>query len=675
MNFWIDIEDSAGNKVGAGPIKSAVMWENVSRLDSAGTFSFSMSASDPHARHVQAKRIARCRTLINGAITDLGAGIIDHISPRVDTAGMVTLEVSGDDLLREITQRSVGFLALADSLGSGVADALVQVLAFAPSGWTLDTVNGYGSTTDLIYAQFAGESVLNSLVKITEASGEHFRLGDGRKVVWLRSDQPASGLRAVQFAGESNTDACVILSLEEVQETYDLCTRIYPFGSGIGEARLTLAASDRTAPVGYTLDRANNCLIRDASETSYGRIDRYLSFKELTAISNTDADMQSAANALFDAAYTYLARHSQVEKSYAMQVAKVDKAVYPGQTLRVVYRKLIDGYKALDIDRDLVILETTRRIDSSGIRTSGFQVATIDRFPDSDVEAMASRMDESRAFEAHPQLNANSYVTSYREPMDNSKAAQIDFWLGKEVLTVNQVAFRFRIAPLRSTVKSITGQSSTSSSGGGGTQTSNSGGGGTQTSNSGGSSTQTSSSNGSQTVNSNSILQTTGTLGSHVHTLDLVNEITSVEGSHAHSIPGHSHTVSTSNHSHSVSTPEHTHDVSVPSHSHSVSIPDHSHTVTPSIATVYGLYEESSGNTLVEANLVYQVNNGAALGRAVDIGGGWYELDITASVCNSQTFRPLQTTNQIKIQTSTAKTATITGQMVVRTVIQAIALI
>ena len=632
MNYWIDIEDSNGNKFGAGALTTVMDWESTSSMDEVGKFSFSIPASDPRSSIIQPKRIVRCYTRVLQSIEEIGSGVIDKITPVTDEFSNTILKVEGSDLLRELTYRSVGFLELKDSEGNGVTNPISQIMGFAPSGWSIDTSVGTGEPASNVYASFAGETVLNALKKVAESKGEHFRLQKGRKIAWLGKNLQSSNIRAVQGGNpidiEGNDNVCIVQELQEEQDTYNVCTRLYPFGSGIGDARLTLASTTRTVPAGFILDKVNNCIINTKAEATYGRIDNYISFKEIAPISNTDLDLENASNSLFDQSLVYLLRHSEAEKFYKIKVLKLNKLLNVGEKIRVVFNENVDGYPAFSIDEELYILETTNLINNSGIRTSEISVATIDRFPEDESTLLLSQLTTASVFESHPQLNANAYVVPYRESMDNSKPAQIDFWLGNEVLNVNQVSLKFKIDPLRSTVKSVAGNSTTSSSGGGGGGTSSSGGGSTTTS--------------------------AGSLGSHYHSITApfyVNYTYYTDSSNQY----------------------HTHQVSVPNHSHTFSMGTHSHSVTPSISTVYGLYEESTSNTLVEADLIYKVNHGDPMGRAVSIGDGWYELDVTSLVSNPQSFRPLQVKNLISISTNTAKTALITAQLVVRTVIQAIA--
>ena len=521
-----------------------------------------------------------------------------------------------------------------------------------------------------VYGGFAGESVLRALCKTAEKTGEHFRFGAGKKVVWLRKTLPASGMRAIQggdvVAIEGNAAVCLITNLEEVQDGYDVISRIYPFGSGNAEARLTLGPTSRTAPAGYTLDAAANYIKNDAAEAAYGRIEAYLSFKDISLVSNSSPDQQTAANMLYDAAYEYLARHKEPAKFYRLDVAALAGDLLPGQTIRVEYSRWVDGYHAIAIDANLYILEATKRIDTSGVRTVGLQVSTVDRWPATDEGELAGQMDAGKIFEAHPQMNANSYVVSYREPMDSGKAALLDFWLGTEVVTVNQVALRFRIDPLRATVKSVSATSATTTDGGGGAPTS-AGGAGTQ---------ETAQSDGGLTTADGSHYHRTSVLPETPNTTaigwyinsNLVTPVNEDETTYYFDVG-----VSTT-HAHTI--PVHTHTVTIANHTHDVTIPNHHHDVTPTINTVYGLFEESGANTLAETDLVYKVNGSADLGAGVvSLGGGWYELDITDEVIDAN-YRPNQATNQLEISTVTAsKTALITGQLVVRTVIQATGLI
>lgn len=112
MEFWIDVEDASGNKLGEGPITTAMQWQSTPRLDEAGEFSFAMPANDPRSLLLQPKRIVRCWALLDGAVTEIGAGIIDQIS--VTVGDPLEMHVSGPDLLQELAERTIPELNICE---------------------------------------------------------------------------------------------------------------------------------------------------------------------------------------------------------------------------------------------------------------------------------------------------------------------------------------------------------------------------------------------------------------------------------------------------------------------------------------------------------------------------------------------------------------------------------
>ena len=112
MDFWIDVEDAAGQRLGAGPITTATDWQHTRRLDAAGAFSFSIPASDPAAALLAQRRIVRCRGLVNGVVTELGAGVIEQVERRIGEPTMVS--VSGRDLMAELADSSVENLLIRE---------------------------------------------------------------------------------------------------------------------------------------------------------------------------------------------------------------------------------------------------------------------------------------------------------------------------------------------------------------------------------------------------------------------------------------------------------------------------------------------------------------------------------------------------------------------------------
>lgn len=644
-NFWVDIENASGERVGRGPLRGS-QFRHTSRLSACGEFSFTLSGADPNLSALAEKRVAICKYIDRtGALQVFGGGVIDKIERTIQTDGSLIITVSGNDLGRELSYRTVGALDLSGG-GAGVSDAPDQVMAFAPAGWSILD----GSTLVNDYAGYDGDTVLSALIGSGERIGEHWRLGSGRVIQWIgpASSFVSSGVRAVQHlpnpvAAETADDIALIVSLEEESDAAELISRVIPRGSGNGGAVLTLAAATDAAPVGFTLNAAQNYIKRDASESTYGRIERVLDFKNIGPLSNTTADIQAAANMLLQVSVEHLRRFGTPQKFYRVGLAKVGQILVPGTTLRVVYRTIVDGVVVYDLDGTYNILEAERQITAEGIATTSVLISEIDRLPISDSDYLARQVINAKVLSAHQQLGASVDTFTYRDELDDAKGASFRFWLGDEYTSIQRALLRFRIQPLRSTVKSVAGQADTTNAGGGTIQTSEVGGASTQTS--------------SPKPHGHHVTVYNGVSGSLVY----------FDGTFLR-WSGATDTFQTQS-----ETPEHDHAVGIPAHDHDVDIPEHDHAYTPQISMEYGIFEESGANTLALANLVIKLNGGSDLRTSVvDIGNGWYELDITDPLTDA-VFRPSQENNEIAITTATAKTARIEAQITIRGVVQAVA--
>jgi hypothetical protein len=448
-----------------------------------------MPTADPRTVLLVAKRVAKCQTLRNGTIATVGDVLIDKLSIHVrdDDADV---QVSGDDLVGELSNRIVGQLVL--SAGSGdtptpTATGLAAIIALAPPGWTLDTTtyqstgNINGTTTvsavthvenfvigkpiigtgipantvvtatdpvlhtvtisnaatttatgvtfqaSSLYLKFNNERVLEALVKVAEAVGEHVRFDTTTKTAtWLYRQQPSSGIRAVRAGGTvlaSTPNVCAITDLEEVADTSATMTRIYPTGGGNEAARVTLAKTKRFGAPGsgtgahdyvsgdYTLhidfDHPEQCYIAHTASDAANRIDGVQPFKDIAELGSGGNHGQSAADMLFDVALVYLQQHltSVPQKSYRLSIVGLDQDLLPGQTIQVVYRDIVH---LITIDAALVVLETTTAIDDAGIRTVAMQVATVDRWPQDDTERTLSALSKASSYDNHLQKAAQA---------------------------------------------------------------------------------------------------------------------------------------------------------------------------------------------------------------------------------------------------------------------------
>jgi len=552
-SIWIYITDSAGTKYGP-PILTATDWQSTRRLDRAGSFAFDMPAGDWRAQYLGLKREVHAYAIVNDAVTEIGAGIIDRIETIAGDPPM--LHISGDDLLRELTYRTVadlelygqtwttadmvghlydstsndmeeahdGNVATAYTLSTGLhtdqylyvgnackfagvrfnfdsfnnnpsvlsckyysatdgwadlsitdgtdiggatwaqdgdvtwtrgdvddwqatphtvnaggtdttynyywvrfmvsaqtdqqdfaevdvyedgptATGLADIMALAPAGWTVDdSGDGYATTQNTAYLGFNGESVLEALTILAEATGEHFRLGaTGKKIEWLQDDPDMSGsptdsgIRAivppVGSAAEDDATICLLLDLRKTEDGYEQISRIYPYGAGIASRRVTLAKTDKSAAAGYTLNKASNYLEYDAADP---RIDRVMTWSEIGAVDDNATHDGLAADQLFDVAYDYLRRRVSAQNAYSLRVANLGATLEVGETIHVTYHEYTDAYHAVDIDADLLILEVTSRAESDGLHTSNLTVSSIDAWPTSEAEWMVGELANAR---------------------------------------------------------------------------------------------------------------------------------------------------------------------------------------------------------------------------------------------------------------------------------------
>lgn len=440
---------------------------------------------------------------------------------------------------------------------------------------------------------------------------------------------------------EQASEICIIASVEEESVTADLVTRIIPRGSGNGSAVVTLSAATETPPAGFTLNAAGNYLVADDAEAQYGRIERVIDFKEIGPLSNTTPDIQSAANMLLQASVQYLRRYSAPQKAWRIRLSHTGVILRVGTTLQVIYDDVPNS-----LDGIFNILEVRARIDESGIYTSDIVVSSADQEPLSDAGLMANQVADGKVMAAHQQLGVSSYALSWRDEMDREHGSSFRFWLGDEYTSIQRATFRFRIQPLRSTVKSVGGGSTSTSAGGGGVVTSASGGG--------------------QTARGGSHLHNTEVLGGtpdgsigFVSNGSFVGLVTSNAGN----IGKIFQVGVNANHEHAIA-----------AHSHSVSIPAHSHDVVANVSMEYGIFEESAGNTLAVADLVIKLNGGGNLSDQVEsLGGGWYAIELLENGLVDAVYRPTQENNEVIITTAVAeKTARIEAQLTLRGVVQAV---
>ncbi|MBE2197477.1 MAG: hypothetical protein IAE79_02630 [Anaerolinea sp.] len=257
-----------------------------------------------------------------------------------------------------------------------------DIMAFAPSGWSLDTVTGHDVTELPIRWQFDGETVLAALVKLADLTGESFHLGEGRTVVWMQMDTPASGIRAVMATDPNaivDDDICIITSLRRNMDTYNsFIGRIYCRGK---DETITLEGYEIPGVfTAFTVgtDAKGSYLEHTTTWSVYG-IEMWAEYKDA-----------KTPDELFQEAVAELKMRNVAYDAYSLTVEHLNRIIYPGETIFVDFRRVVDGYVMASLKTDLIVLESTTRIDGArGVQTVTLQLANVPRYPDSEAEALA----------------------------------------------------------------------------------------------------------------------------------------------------------------------------------------------------------------------------------------------------------------------------------------------
>lgn len=691
-------EDRIG-LVNGQQIDTAYDVEYGAALDRAAGFRFYMSAQD-----IRVGQIETINSQVRIYEDDdwVYLGIVEGKRLTIGAGGEAAWEITGRSKLVELAEAPAG-----EQTFNGTTD----ISGVFPDGWSFDPINGYTTTGTAILGRLVDESSLLGLVRLAETIGEHFiyrpDLSDGysstilgaatsiqvqvtdpapflvgmsveyditaggaernvitnivgdlldlrdntgnvidtsstlrsvgdRMIIWLRDDQAASGLiaeQSVTAAGQANADAFVYGDLEVVYDGAEIVNKLTVFGAGNADARLSIASTSYSdgAVGNSTLDVSGQTLTY--SGAGYDKLPRWkrLQFPTITPLTNASADIEAAADMLVEAGVVWLDRFAPEHEFYRLRAARVPPLLRPGQTVRVLYE---DDLRT--IDKELLVLELSHSIDERGIKASTPLVSTVDRYPTSESSDLQAEIEQGKLFQAHPQRSLNTDTQNFREIMDSDNAAELAFELGPEVSRVIQAVLRFRIDALRSPVKAVAGSVAGSSA----------------SSESGGTHSHKvhvvdDSVPGTArlvyidvTTTPNSLISDVSAVGQPT-TLDV--DTTTSEGGHVHDVPFELD-------------------------------------LSAAISTTYGVYDEDAdnggANTLAEGDLVYKVAaNAGAYGS--DLGGAvggptyeWYELDLTGQVADADGI-PIGQAFQVQISTaSSGKYATITGRLVLRTVIQ-----
>ncbi len=253
---------------------------------------------------------------------------------------------------------------------------VAAVLEYSDPVWTVSEPDS--RTQNGTFLQFSGETVLGALNKVAEEAGEFFRLTKDRQVVWLGNSARDIGVMLTRGRGSVQTNIAKVVfisDIEQIEDSWDVVTQIYPYGAGNGPARLTMEESDIVipplpAPL-VSFNKEENYLRAISGFNEYGLIEREMTFNEVQVIREDDLGRTSAANQLFWAAYFWLLAHAAPVTSYRVTVVDGNTIFAPGDYVRLNFVDFdAGGFRTFDARGDWTVTEVTQSFDGNGVRST-----------------------------------------------------------------------------------------------------------------------------------------------------------------------------------------------------------------------------------------------------------------------------------------------------------------
>lgn len=296
---------------------------------------------------------------------------------------------------------------------SPTTNDVAPVLAYAP-GWSLSGSYELG-TAEGTRHEFQQESVFAALVEVAERSGELFRQGNGREIEWLGTGGVATGIVATNrgqatAVANDNAQACVIARLSGYSTTADdVVTRLYAYGAGTGDGRVTMAKADTSVDLqGFTLDREENCLINTALEASIGRREAVFVSRGVTAPRQSELDGAAGANELLKKTVAELKRRGTFRASLELELVGLPRRLRASDKITVDYQ---DSQALLTIFGDFIITRVVNRIASSGERTASVSLTADGKRSATAAETMAMKIRELELTSQYPQTISGRRVS------------------------------------------------------------------------------------------------------------------------------------------------------------------------------------------------------------------------------------------------------------------------
>lgn len=388
--FRIDIHNAAGTKLNQiTDIGAVTITSRASRL---GELRFDVPQLVAIERGVQRGRVYKLYHRVDGLL-----GTFYHSTQELDANGDI-LTVTCHDQLVELTRSTVGFNWSFSDVAFGTA--MSAIASRIGGGWIVSTDHSSGDFYNFTY-DTSGESYFQLLEQARRTQAGWFALGGDRVIKYGRwLDSMLSGSIAARFISVAEASGWRITSGGDVainqitvrEDSGTIVNRVIAVGQGLGSTQLSLKYSDKTSP--YTItnranwDGANSTgsdsanartreyYIEDAdSIAEYGLNEATVHF-DVKPVTNSQADLLNAGNALYTSAAAYLLRSRYPLTNYTITVLGLPKTINPGAVVEVDYRDIATVVDAsgnavrrvkLRLDKTrLFVAEITRQFDDAG---------------------------------------------------------------------------------------------------------------------------------------------------------------------------------------------------------------------------------------------------------------------------------------------------------------------
>lgn len=396
----VDVYAADGTtKLGAGPLSAIMQCRYSEAVDEMGAFSFVCPGDHPTSAQIDDLRYVRIYVGGEGYVFQ---GQITNFETEITAEGRRRMTVNGWSSVFELVRKKTGYgFQIIDETMNDAVDALLD-----GTGWTRGTVDS--AVVESYELEFNGATRLEALRKLAEVQGFILRFDSRTRVVDMGAmGTNPNGLRFTGMEGPVSpsfmanvTTVIPIGDIRVVSESNEVRNKVRIIGQmeGIDGDVLTLANSDIDSP--YTRqsevqpDGRTVYYLADATSiAAHGTFEEDLQVDEIRILGTSDAHRTSAANSLYGVAATYLARHKDPLKNYALRpvglrhIAEGSDLFDIGDKYPVFFRgwreeRTQEGKQRrvwVEVHADLWLMARERTIDSSGKRTWQLGLSTTTR--------------------------------------------------------------------------------------------------------------------------------------------------------------------------------------------------------------------------------------------------------------------------------------------------------